>query len=91
MDHQWKVVYTQDALKDKKKAYEAGFKDRIEKLLEVIKEDPFAAYPIYEKLPGDMAGAYSRRINHQHRLVYSVHKQELVVKIISMWTHYDRM
>jgi len=87
----WKVYYTQDALKDKKKAFEAGFKDRIEKLLGVVKEDPFASYPPYEKLLGDMTGAYSRRINHQHRLVYSVHKPEKVVKIISMWTHYERM
>ena len=90
MDYKWKVVYTQEALKDKKKAYEAGFGDRIEKLLEVIKEDPFTTYPSYEKLIGDMAGAYPRRINHQHRLVYSVHKQERAVKIISMWTRYER-
>lgn len=86
---QWRIVYTQDALKDKKKAYEAGFKERIEKLLTVIKEDPYAAYPPFEKLLGDMAGAYSRRINHKHRLIYSVHKAEKVVKIISVWTHYE--
>lgn len=85
----WKIVYTRDAVKDKKKAYEAGFKDKIEQLLVLIKENPFTSYPPYEKLIGDMSGAYSRRINHQHRLVYSVYHNERVVKIISMWNHYD--
>jgi len=85
----WKILYTRDALKDKKKAYEAGFADRIEKLLDVLKEDPYSPYPPYEKLLGDMSGAYSRRINHQHRLVYSTHTPEKAVKIISIWTHYE--
>jgi Txe/YoeB family toxin of toxin-antitoxin system len=86
---QWKIFYTKDALKDKKAAYEAGFKDKIEQLLDVLKEDPFKSYPPYEKLLGDMSGAYSRRINVQHRLVYSVYKEERAIKIISMWTHYE--
>ncbi len=89
MDDPWRIVYTRDALKDKKKAYEAGFKERIERLLEIIKDDPFSAYPPYEKLIRDLLGAYSRRINHQHRLVYSVHKEERTIKIISMWEHYE--
>ena len=89
MDEPWRVVYTRDSLKDKEKAYEAGFKERIERLLEIIRDDPFSAYPPYEKLIGDLLGAYSRRINHQHRLVYSVHKEERTIKIISMWEHYE--
>jgi toxin YoeB len=89
MDDPWRVVYTRDALKDKKKAYEAGFKERIERLLEIIRNDPFSSYPPYEKLIGDLLGAYSRRINRQHRLVYSVHKEERTIKIISMWEHYE--
>jgi Txe/YoeB family toxin of toxin-antitoxin system len=89
MDEPWRIVYTRDALKDKKRAYEAGFKERVERLLETIREDPFSAYPPYEKLIGDLLGAYSRRINRQHRLVYSVHKNERTIKIISMWEHYE--
>lgn len=89
MAEQWKIVYTKDALKDKRIAYEAGFKDKIEQLLEVLKDDPFKNYPPYEKLLGDLADAYSRRINVQHRLVYSVYKEEWTVKIISMWSHYE--
>lgn len=85
----WKIVYTQDALKDKKKAFEAGFKNKVISLLEILKENPFTTYPPYEKLIGDYKGAYSRRINRQHRLVYSVYKEEKIVKIISMWTHYE--
>jgi len=89
MKEQWRIVYTKDGLKDKRIAYEAGYKEKIEKLLKVIKEDPFENYPPFEKLLGDMAGAYSRRINIQHRLVYMVCKEEKTVKIISMWNHYE--
>ena len=89
MQEPWKILYTKDALKDKRKAYEMGFKNKIERLLSLMKENPFTPYPPYEKLVGDMSGAYSRRINHQHRLVYSVHDNERVVKIISMWSHYE--
>lgn len=85
----WKLVYTEDALKDKKKAYEAGYEAKIKKLLDTIKEDPFVPYPPYEKLIGDLTGAYSRRINIQHRLVYMVYPAERVVKVIALWTHYE--
>lgn len=89
MTEQWRIVYTKDALKDKRKAYEAGFREKIEQLLKLMSKNPFETYPPYEKLVGDMTGAYSRRINHQHRLVYSVHKNESTIKIISMWNHYE--
>jgi len=85
----WKIVYTQDALKDKKKAYEAGFQKKIETLLQIISDDPFIGYPPYEKLVGDLCGAYSRRINRQHRLVYSVYQEVRSIKILSLWTHYE--
>jgi Txe/YoeB family toxin of toxin-antitoxin system len=89
MKDSWKIVYTPDALKDKRKAYESGFKEKIEKLLVILRDDPFTAYPPYEKLIGDMSGAYLRRINHQRRLVYAVYKSENTVKIISMWNHHE--
>lgn len=86
---EWKILYTSDALKDKKKAFEAGFKDKIINLLDILRQNPFTTYPPFEKLIGNYTGAYSRRINRQHRLVYSVYKEEKIVKIISMWTHYE--
>jgi Txe/YoeB family toxin of toxin-antitoxin system len=85
----YKLVYTKQAKKDAKKAASSGLKSKIEDLLEIIKEDPFADYPPYEKLVGNLEGAYSRRINIQHRLVYQVYDKEKVVKVIRMWTHYD--
>ena len=85
----YKLVYTKQAKKDAKKAASSGLKSNIEDLLEIIKEDPFANYPPYEKLVGKLEGAYSRRINIQHRLVYQVYEKEKVVKVIRMWTHYD--
>ena len=85
----YKLVYTKQAKKDSKKAASSGLKSKIEDLLEIIKEDPFADYPPYEKLVGNLDGAYSRRINIQHRLVYQVYEKEKVVKVIRMWTHYD--
>ena len=85
----YKLVYTKQAKKDAKKAASSGLKSKVEDLLEIIKEDPFADYPPYEKLVGNMEGAYSRRINIQHRLVYQVYEKEKVVKVIRMWTHYD--
>lgn len=87
MNVEWKIVYTADALKDKKKADEAGFGDKISKLLAILKQDPFC--PPYEKLIGDLSGAYSRRINRLHRIVYSVYQEERIIKIISVWTHYE--
>ena len=89
MEDHWKIVYTKDAMKDKKIAFEAGFKDKIEKLLETIKNDPYTTYPPYEKLLGDLLGAYSRRVNLQHRLVYSILNEEHTIKIISLWSHYE--
>jgi toxin YoeB len=85
----WKIVYTQNALKDKQKAFEAGYADKIKKLLDILRKNPYDPYPHYEKLVGDMSGAYSRRINQQHRLVYQVYSDAKTVKIISMWTHYE--
>lgn len=85
----YKIVYTKQAKKDAKKAASSGLKSKIEDLLEIIKYDPFQEYPPYEKLVGNLEGAYSRRINIQHRLVYQVYEKEKVVKVIRMWTHYD--
>jgi Txe/YoeB family toxin of toxin-antitoxin system len=85
----YKLVYTKQAKKDAKKAASSGLKSKIEDLLEVIEENPFEEYPPYEKLVGNLEGAYSRRINIQHRLVYQVYEKEKVVKIIRMWTHYN--
>lgn len=89
MNSQWKIVYTKDALKDKRIACESGFKKTIESLLEIMRNDPYAPYPPYEKLIGDLLGLYSRRINKQHRIVYQVYNPERTVKIISMWQHYE--
>ena len=85
----YKFVYTKQAKKDAKKAASSGLKSKIEDLLEIIEENPFEEYPPYEKLVGNLEGAYSRRINIQHRLVYQVYEKEKVVKVIRMWTHYD--
>jgi len=84
-----KILYTKQGLKDKKAAVKAGFGNKIESLLSLLIKNPFEPYPPFEKLSGDLFGAYSRRINSQHRLVYQVYKQERVVKIISLWTHYE--
>lgn len=85
----YKLVYTKQAQNDAQKAASSGLKSKIEGLLEILKEDPFAEYPPYEKLVGKLSGAYSRRINIQHRLVYQVYEKEKIVKVIRMWTHYD--
>ena len=85
----WKVVFTRDAQKDARKLKAAGLKDKGETLLYLISRDPFANAPPYEKLVGDLAGAYSRRINIQHRLVYQVLKKERIVKVLRVWTHYE--
>ncbi|AXJ01867.1 toxin-antitoxin system, toxin component, Txe/YoeB family [Cyclonatronum proteinivorum] len=85
----YKLVYTKQAKKDAKKAASSGLKPKIEDLLDIIKENPSQDYPPYEKLVGNLEGAYSRRINIQHRLVYQVLEEEKIVKVIRMWTHYD--
>lgn len=85
----WKVVFTRMAQKDARKIKRAGLKSRVETLLAIIEEDPFQTPPSYEKLVGDLKGAYSRRITIKHRLVYEVRSDEKVVKVIRMWTHYE--
>ena len=85
----WEIAYTKQAQKDAKKVSQSGLKSKAQKLIEVVKENPFQNPPPYEKLVGDLTGAYSRRINIQHRLVYQVYEEEKIVKIIRMWTHYE--
>jgi len=85
----WHVVFTKQAQKDSKKNSSAGLREKTERLIEVVRKNPFQNPPPYEKLVGDLAGAYSRRINIQHRLVYQVLEPERIVKILRMWTHYD--
>jgi Txe/YoeB family toxin of toxin-antitoxin system len=85
----WTLVYTRQALKDAKKLAVAGLKDKALDMLDILERDPFQSPPPFEKLVGDLAGAFSRRINVQHRLVYQVLKKERVVKIIRLWTHYE--
>jgi Txe/YoeB family toxin of toxin-antitoxin system len=85
----WRIVYTSQAKKDAKKIARSGLKPKALSLLELLERDPFETPPRYEKLVGDLDGAYSRRINIQHRLVYQVLADEKVVKVIRMWTHYE--
>ena len=85
----WQVVYAKHALKDAKKLAAAGLKDKALELLELLAHDPFQNPPPFEKLVGDLEGAYSRRINIQHRLVYEVFKTERTVRVLRMWTHYE--
>ncbi|MEE8594152.1 MAG: Txe/YoeB family addiction module toxin [Candidatus Bipolaricaulota bacterium] len=85
----WRIVFTKQAQKDARKLAEAGLKRKAEELLEIVQRDPLQSPPSFEKLVGDLAGAYSRRINIQHRLVYQIVEDEQVVKIIHMWTHYE--
>jgi len=85
----WQVVFTAQAQKDAKNIARAGLKEKTEKLLEILKIDPFQNPPSYEKLVGDLAGAYSRRINIQHRLVYQILEAEKIVKVLRFWTHYE--
>ena len=85
----WKVVFTKQAQKDAKKLFSAGLKSKAEKLVDTLREDPYRTPPPYEKLIGDLSGAYSRRINIQHRLVYQILDEEKIIKVIRMWTHYE--
>lgn len=85
----WTLVYTKQAQKDAKKAGAAGFRSKIERLLEIVEVNPYQNPPPYERLVGDLAGAVSRRINIQHRLVYQVLEEEQTVKVFRMWTHYE--
>ncbi len=85
----WSVVYAKQALKDAKKVKAAGLKEKAQALLAVLEGDPFQNPPPFEKLVGDLSGAYSRRINIQHRLVYEVFAEQRTVRVLRMWTHYD--
>jgi toxin YoeB len=85
----WQVVFAKHALKDAKKIAASGLKPKAAELLAVLEQDPFQNPPPYEKLVGDLAGAYSRRINIQHRLVYEVFTKERTVRVLRMWTHYE--
>jgi Txe/YoeB family toxin of toxin-antitoxin system len=85
----WRVVFTAQAQRDAKKAAGAGLRERVEELLTLLREEPLRTPPRYERLAGDLKGAYSRRINIQHRLVYQVLEEERVVKVLRMWTHYE--
>ena len=85
----WRLVFTRQAQEDAKKFAAAGLRPKAENLLEVLRNDPFESPPSFEKLLGDIRGAYSRRINIQHRLVYQVYAKERVVKAMRMWTHYE--
>lgn len=85
----WKIVYTRQAQRDARKLAASGLREKAETLLDILSEDPFKSPPPYEKLVGDLSGAYSRRINIQHRLVYQVLKDIKIVKSIRMWTHYE--
>jgi Txe/YoeB family toxin of toxin-antitoxin system len=85
----WSVVYNRQAQKDAKKIASSNLKPQAQRLLDILAKNPFQNPPPYEKLMGDLAGAYSRRINIQHRLVYQVYAAERTVKVMRMWTHYE--
>lgn len=88
-DAPWTIVYSRQAQKDAKNLASSGLKVKAQTLLDVLAEDPLANPPRYEKLVGDLAGCYSRRINIQHRLVYEVFPEEKTVHVLRMWTHYE--
>lgn len=85
----WRLVYTRQANKDARKIAATGLQERTEELLALLRENPYKSPPRLEKLVGDLAGLYSRRINVKHRLVYQVYDRERTVKILRMWTHYE--
>ena len=85
----WRIVFTQQARKDAKKIAAADLKTKVEQLLDILRIDPFRTPPSFEKLIGDLSGAFSRRISIQHRLVYQVYEKDNIVKVIRMWTHYE--
>jgi toxin YoeB len=86
----WHLVYTKQAKKDAKKLSRSGLKPKAERLLDILREDPYRSPPPYERLVGDLAGAWSRRINIQHRMVYQILDGIKMVKVIRMWTHYEQ-
>lgn len=85
----WQLIYTRQAQKDAQKLASSGLKEKARELLRTVENNPFQNPPPFERLVGDLAGAYSRRINIQHRLVYQVLEQEGVVKVLRLWTHYE--
>ena len=85
----WQIYFTKQAQKDAKKISAAGLRPKAEELLKILRDNPSQTSPPYEKLTGDLIGAYSRRINIRHRLVYQILKKEKAVKVIRMWTHYE--
>ena len=85
----WRLVYTKQAQKDARKLAASGLKSKAQELLELISQDPYRKPPPFEKLIGDLAGAYSRRINIQHRLVYQVLEDERIVQVLRLWSHYE--
>lgn len=85
----WRLVYTRQAQKDAKKLASVGLKPKAQELLAILAEDPFQKPPSFEKLVGDLAGTYSRRINIQHRLVYQVLEESRIVKVLRLWSHYE--
>ena len=85
----WRIVFTKQAQKDAKKIATSGLRSNVERLLGLLKVDPFQSPPRFEKLMGDLSGTYSRRINIQHRLVYQLLEKEKIVKVLRMWTHYE--
>lgn len=85
----WTLYFTKQAQKDARKLASSGLKDKAQELLEIVERNPYQNPPPYEKLIGDLAGAYSRRINIQHRLVYQVLEEENAIKVLRLWTHYE--
>jgi len=85
----WKIVFTKQAQKDAKKITASGLKSKAEEVIEILKQNPYQTPPSYEKLVGDLSGAYSRRLDFQHRVVYQIFTDEKIAKLIRMWTHYD--
>ena len=85
----WGILYTNQAQKDSKKIIESGLTEKVKKLIIILENNPFQNPPPYEKLIGDLYGAYSRRINIQHRLVYQILENEKIVRVLRMWTHYE--
>jgi Txe/YoeB family toxin of toxin-antitoxin system len=85
----WSLLFTKQAQKDAKKIEQVGLRKKVQRLLDILAENPFQNSPPYEKLIGDLDGAYSRRINVQHRLVYQVLEEQNTIKILRMWTHYE--
>jgi Txe/YoeB family toxin of toxin-antitoxin system len=85
----WTLYFTKQAQKDARKLASSGLKDKAQELLKIVERNPYQNPPPYEKLIGDLAGAYSRRINIQHRLVYQVLEEEKAIKVLRLWTHYE--